>query len=149
MVFSSIIALAVLPLAVTAAPSGRLVNGIGAATVFPMTNFVDCPVNAATLTLPLNQTALAVPAGVSPVNIALGVGVQNYTCSAAGTYTYVSLLLLFFLVLSSSLHTSNFIFDSCIAAQSAPLQNSSTLAASSTRPSSPKSRTTSSAYPPQ
>jgi hypothetical protein len=87
MMFSSIITLAVVPLTAMALPSGRLIPGLGAASVHPMTNVVGCPVNTDVLTLPSNQTALAVPAGVCPVNIALGVGVQNYTCSA-GTYTY-------------------------------------------------------------
>jgi len=88
MMFSSIITLAVVPLTAMALPSGKLIPGLGAASVHPMTNVVGCPVNPDVLTLPSNQTALAVPAGVSPVNIALGVGVQNYTCSA-GTYTSV------------------------------------------------------------
>jgi hypothetical protein len=85
--FSSIIALAVVPLAAVAVPFGRQIPGLGAAAIHPMTNVVGCPVNTDILTLPSNQTALAVPAGVSPINVALGVGVQNYTCTA-GTYTY-------------------------------------------------------------
>lgn len=87
--FSSLIALAVVPLAAMAAPSGRPISGLGAASISPMINVAACPVGSAILTLPLNQTVLALPAGAAPVNIALGVGVQNYTCSAAGTYTSV------------------------------------------------------------
>jgi hypothetical protein len=48
-----------------------------------------CPVSTFKLALPGNQTVLSIPAGVKPVYIALGVGVQNYTCSN-GTFAYVS-----------------------------------------------------------
>lgn len=47
--------------------------------------FSGCPLTNAKLSLPANQTALTVPSG-SPVFIALGVGTQNYTCGAAGTF---------------------------------------------------------------
>lgn len=87
--FSSLIALAVVPLACMAAPSGSVISGLGAAAISPMINIAGCPVSSDVLTLPANQTVLALPAGAAPVNIALGVGVQNYTCSAAGTYTSV------------------------------------------------------------
>jgi len=46
-----------------------------------------CNVKNATLSLPAGQTAISVPTDASPAYIALGVGVQNYTCTAAGTYT--------------------------------------------------------------
>ncbi|CAA7269239.1 unnamed protein product [Cyclocybe aegerita] len=45
-----------------------------------------CDISTAKLVLPAGQTALSTPA-VAPSTIVLGVGVQNYTCSAAGTYT--------------------------------------------------------------
>ena len=39
-----------------------------------------------TLTVPTNQTVLTNPTTAASF-VLLGVGVQNYTCSAAGTYT--------------------------------------------------------------
>ncbi|KAI0066824.1 hypothetical protein BV25DRAFT_1848213 [Artomyces pyxidatus] len=45
-----------------------------------------CSVPASALQLPANQTQLVVPT-TAPNYVALGVGVQNYTCSAAGTWT--------------------------------------------------------------
>ncbi|EDR13962.1 uncharacterized protein LACBIDRAFT_305232 [Laccaria bicolor S238N-H82] len=45
----------------------------------------SCDISHAQMTLPANQTALAQPSG-APSFVLLGVGVQNYTCSAAGTY---------------------------------------------------------------
>jgi hypothetical protein len=50
-------------------------------------NVVGCPVSSDVLSLPTNQTTLAVPDGTKPVAIALGIGTQNYTCTAAGNYT--------------------------------------------------------------
>ena len=50
----------------------------------------SCPVDKAVLTFPAGQTALAIPAGQVPNHILLGTGVQNYTCTDAGTYTYAS-----------------------------------------------------------
>ena len=50
----------------------------------------DCPVADAVLTFPEGQTALSIPSGQVPNHILLGVGVQNYTCTDAGTYTYAS-----------------------------------------------------------
>ncbi|KAG8710338.1 hypothetical protein FRC11_004604 [Ceratobasidium sp. 423] len=47
-----------------------------------------CSVSNATLSLPSNQTAITVPTG-TPVYIALGVGVQNYTCGSTGTFASV------------------------------------------------------------
>jgi len=40
-----------------------------------------CPVSTFKLALPANQTVLSIPTGVEPAYIALGVGVQNYTCT--------------------------------------------------------------------
>lgn len=45
----------------------------------------SCDISHAQMALPANQTALAQPSG-APSFVLLGVGVQNYTCSAAGTY---------------------------------------------------------------
>ena len=52
--------------------------------------YQDCPVANAVLTFPAGQTALSIPSGQVPNHILLGVGVQNYTCTNAGTYTYAS-----------------------------------------------------------
>jgi hypothetical protein len=46
----------------------------------------SCPIPANAMKLPANQTALSIPADAKPVYVAVGVGVQNYTCSDAGTY---------------------------------------------------------------
>jgi hypothetical protein len=43
-------------------------------------------VKDAVLQLPAGQTALSLPTDASLEFIAMGVGVQNYTCTAAGTY---------------------------------------------------------------
>ncbi|CAE6415038.1 unnamed protein product [Rhizoctonia solani] len=45
-----------------------------------------CSLSKAKLSLPSNQTVLTVPSG-TPVYVALGVGVQNYTCGSTGTFT--------------------------------------------------------------
>jgi hypothetical protein len=85
--FASLLTLAAtLPLLVLGAPQGKSLN-INLASIRPLSNFVSCPTTSAVLSLPGNQTTLAVPAGQKPVSIALGIGVQNYTCSTAGTYT--------------------------------------------------------------
>ncbi|KAG8808787.1 hypothetical protein FRC17_003773, partial [Serendipita sp. 399] len=64
-----------------------LSGGLGFAAISPLIPFINCPLTDATLSqLPPDQTTLAVPPGTQPVAIALGVGTQNYTCSAAGTY---------------------------------------------------------------
>ncbi|KAI0052115.1 hypothetical protein FA95DRAFT_1569480 [Auriscalpium vulgare] len=44
-----------------------------------------CPVPSSVLQVPTNQTQL-VPPTTAPSYVGLGVGVQNYTCSAAGAY---------------------------------------------------------------
>jgi len=46
----------------------------------------DCSLADAKPDLPANQTQLVQPSG-APKYVALGVGVQNYTCGAAGTYS--------------------------------------------------------------
>jgi len=56
----------------------------------PLGKLVGCPIADATLTFPEGQTALSIPSGQVPNHILLGKGVQNYTCSASGTYTYAS-----------------------------------------------------------
>ena len=48
---------------------------------------IGCDVSEAIIPLPPSQTNLTVPS-TQPNSIALGVGVQNYTCSSSGTYTY-------------------------------------------------------------
>ena len=50
------------------------------------TKISGCDVSTAVIDLPSNQTELAVPSGEVPTYIALGIGVQNYTCSATGTF---------------------------------------------------------------
>ena len=54
----------------------------------PLGNFCPCSVSNATLTFPEGQTALSIPPGQVPSHIFCGTGVQNYTCSDSGTYTY-------------------------------------------------------------
>lgn len=66
---------------------GRVIPGFGAAAFSPFMNVVGCPVSSDVLSLPANQTTLAVPDGTKPIAIALGIGTQNYTCTAAGNYT--------------------------------------------------------------
>jgi len=51
-----------------------------------------CDLKGVQIQLPSNQTTLSVPAGQTPRFVALGVGVQNYTCSSAGTFTSVGAL---------------------------------------------------------
>jgi len=59
------------------------------ASATPLFKITGCNMPNAKPNLPTNQTALAVPAAETVENIALGVGVQNYTCSSAGTFTSV------------------------------------------------------------
>jgi hypothetical protein len=49
----------------------------------------SCDISTVTLKLPANQTQLVAPTS-APSYIALGVGVQNYTCSSSSTYTSVN-----------------------------------------------------------
>lgn len=46
-----------------------------------------CNTAGAKLQLPSNQTQLALPSGQTPKFIAVGSGVQNYTCGTTGTFT--------------------------------------------------------------
>ncbi|CAE6436856.1 unnamed protein product [Rhizoctonia solani] len=63
-----------------------------AAQAIPLANapsrikLTGCPISNAKLSVPSGQTAVTVPSG-NPVYIALGVGVQNYTCGSTGTFT--------------------------------------------------------------
>ncbi|GAB1524508.1 hypothetical protein RhiTH_007662 [Rhizoctonia solani] len=52
----------------------------------PGIKLTGCPISNAKVNLPAGQTAVTVPSG-NPVYIALGVGVQNYTCGSTGTFT--------------------------------------------------------------
>jgi len=80
---STLTALLSIPLLVAALPTGLKIEGFNG----PLGNFAGCPTANATLTFPEGQTALSVPSGQVPNHILLGTGVQNYTCSSAGTYT--------------------------------------------------------------
>ncbi|KZV72710.1 hypothetical protein PENSPDRAFT_683451 [Peniophora sp. CONT] len=56
----------------------------------PPTKTTGCPVSASVLQkiIPPGQTALVAPSS-PPKFVGLGVGVQNYTCSPAGTFTNI------------------------------------------------------------
>ena len=54
-----------------------------------------CDVSNAVIDIPPGQTNLSLPSGIVPKFIAVGLGTQNYTCSSAGTYTYVLISLRF------------------------------------------------------
>ncbi|KAF8599520.1 hypothetical protein BDV93DRAFT_560323 [Ceratobasidium sp. AG-I] len=47
-----------------------------------------CSVASAKLSLPANQTSVAVPSG-TPIYVALGFGIQNYTCGTTGTFASI------------------------------------------------------------
>ncbi|GJE92675.1 hypothetical protein PsYK624_088300 [Phanerochaete sordida] len=68
---TSIVACLAALLAVSAAPASRS----------------ECSTAGDTLNLPGSTSALPAPPAGDPSFIALGVGVQNYTCGATGTYT--------------------------------------------------------------
>jgi len=53
----------------------------------PAIKLTGCPVSTAIPPLPAGQSVLTVPAGQTVSHIGLGLGVQNYTCTAAGVYT--------------------------------------------------------------
>ncbi|TDL23785.1 hypothetical protein BD410DRAFT_787066 [Rickenella mellea] len=55
-----------------------------------------CDVSGLTPNLPSGQTQLTVPTGTKPVFVALGVGVQNYTCGSTGTYASAGAVAEFF-----------------------------------------------------
>ena len=59
------------------------------ATDFVHGKFIRCDVSGAVMDLPPNQSQLVTPPGEKPMYIALGVGVQNYTCSSTGTFSFV------------------------------------------------------------
>lgn len=65
------------------------------ASATPVFKITGCNVQTAKPNLPSGQTMLTVPTGEVVENVALGVGVQNYTCSSAGTFTYVFFRTLF------------------------------------------------------
>jgi len=48
-----------------------------------------CDVSNDVIPLPSGQTALTAPSAAKPIFIAAGLGTQNYSCSAAGTYTSI------------------------------------------------------------
>ena len=52
----------------------------------PIERRATCDVSRAKMAVPAKQTQLVAPTA-APSYILLGVGVQNYTCSSAGTYT--------------------------------------------------------------
>jgi hypothetical protein len=76
---SSIVSVAVLALA--ALPSSLAAPAI----TIGKGKFFQCPVTTAPV-LPTNQTTIAFDKAIPVQFVALGVGFQNYTCSAAGTY---------------------------------------------------------------
>ncbi|CAE6423378.1 unnamed protein product [Rhizoctonia solani] len=78
MFFSALLTILAASTAAFAAPA----NGI------PGLKCSGCSVSNAKLSLPSNQTTITVPTG-TPVYIALGVGVQNYTCGSTGTFASV------------------------------------------------------------
>lgn len=95
-----------------------------------------CDISSASISseLPASQTVLVAPS-TSPDFIGLGVGVQNYTCAAAGTYTSARF------ITAALLYLTLFIIPT---ATSAPSLSSSTSPASTARPSSapsPRTRT--------
>ncbi|TCD70716.1 hypothetical protein EIP91_002092 [Steccherinum ochraceum] len=55
----------------------------------PALKIAGCSVAHKQLTVPTGQTQLVVPSTTTPSFVGIGVGVQNYTCSAAGTFTNV------------------------------------------------------------
>ncbi|KAF8724693.1 hypothetical protein RHS02_08528, partial [Rhizoctonia solani] len=75
MLFSTLFAILSTSVLVSAAP----------AYAPPGIKLTGCPISNAKFNLPAGQTAVTVPSG-NPVYIALGVGVQNYTCGSTGTF---------------------------------------------------------------
>lgn len=66
----------------------------GAALANPV-KLTGCSLKAAVPDIPAGQTTLSVPSGLSVEYVALGLGVQNYTCGSTGTYTSVPRVLFF------------------------------------------------------
>ncbi|GAB1527602.1 hypothetical protein RhiTH_010778 [Rhizoctonia solani] len=75
MLFSTLFAILSTSVLVSAAP----------AYAPPGIKLTGCPISNAKVNIPAGQTAVTVPSG-NPVYIALGVGVQNYTCGSTGTF---------------------------------------------------------------
>ncbi|CAE6450942.1 unnamed protein product [Rhizoctonia solani] len=73
----SILTTSVATLAAPAGPPGNAPSGL---------KLTGCPIANAKPNVPSSQAAVTIPSG-SPVYIALGVGVQNYTCGSTGTFT--------------------------------------------------------------
>lgn len=74
-------------------PSSAIVFSLLAANAYALvarSKVTGCDPSGAKMTLPEDQIALVQPEA-SPTYLLLGVGTQNYTCSAAGTYTYVKI----------------------------------------------------------
>ncbi|KAI0792315.1 hypothetical protein C8Q75DRAFT_752322 [Abortiporus biennis] len=53
----------------------------------PSLKISGCDVSKAKLSLPTGQTQLVTPTTTAPAFIGIGVGIQNYTCASAGTYS--------------------------------------------------------------
>ncbi|KAH9479339.1 hypothetical protein JR316_0007929 [Psilocybe cubensis] len=80
--FSTIISLALAASTVFAAPA---FPAAPAGLPFPTPGKLTCSISTAKMTLPAGQTALSAP--TDPISsVILGVGIQNYTCTDAGTY---------------------------------------------------------------
>ena len=74
-----------------AATLASLLAGASAVLASPFApQLRTCDVTSAAPSLPSDQTNVTVPSGQTVKTIALGVGVQNYTCTDAGTYSFVS-----------------------------------------------------------
>jgi hypothetical protein len=56
---------------------------------FGPSKFTRCDVSNAQIDLPSDQSQLVLQSEEKPKYIALGLGVQNYTCSSSGTFTWV------------------------------------------------------------
>lgn len=83
--FASIAVLALAASSVFAAPTPQAVDAAG---FKPSRGPRGGACDISTLTVP-NLAGLAAPSG-APSFVGVGVGTQNYTCGAAGTYTYVA-----------------------------------------------------------
>ena len=62
----------------------------GVALALPATRTSKCNAATKTLVIPTSTVGTPLASPVGPASfVALAVGVQNYTCSTAGTFTYV------------------------------------------------------------
>lgn len=90
-----------------------------------------CSTTAIQLTVPAGQTVLTQPT-TTPSFVFLGVGVQNYTCSSASTYVFVSLVSVHRMWIDSSYRTDGAVaelFDiSCLTKSPYLFNNSQDLA---------------------